>query len=204
MCIFCQSLVNGFRDAHESTPLINDRYVRRNSQTIPESNFRRMCSTFWDFLNSKKARMVIKCSLAYFLGSLATFVGPISRLLGHYDGKHMVATFCVYFHPARSAGSMHQATMYALIAFAYSSVISVGSMALSIVFAEANLIELGHALVLVIFCAGGMGLIGYIKQKKSHPTVSVACSLASISITTILTKEGELSNLLLQTHCDRS
>ncbi|KAI5776623.1 Fusaric acid resistance protein-like-domain-containing protein [Geopyxis carbonaria] len=180
-------------DDDENTPLINGRNARRNSQSsIRERDFRQMCSNFWKFLNSKKARMVIKCSLAYFLGSLATFVTPISRLLGHYDGKHMVATFCVYFHPARSAGSMHQATMYALIAFVYSSVVSVGSMALSIAFAEADLIELGHALVLLIFCAGGMGLIGYIKQKKSHPTVSVACSMASISITTILTKEGSV------------
>jgi hypothetical protein len=48
----------------------------------------------------------------------------------------------------------------------------------------------GHAFVLVIFCAGGLGLIGYVKLVKSHPTVSVACSLASMSIITILTKEG--------------
>jgi hypothetical protein len=51
---------------------------------------------------------------------------------------------------------------------------------------------LGHALVLIIFCAGGLGFIGYIKQTKAHPTVSVACSLASISVITILTKEGSL------------
>ena len=52
--------------------------------------------------------------------------------------------------------------------------------------------KLGHALVLVIFCAGGLGFIGYIKIAMSSPTVSVACSLASISIISILTKEGSV------------
>ncbi|CCX09460.1 Similar to Uncharacterized protein C26F1.08c; acc. no. Q10495 [Pyronema omphalodes CBS 100304] len=136
--------------------------------------------------------MVIKSSLAYFIGSLATYVTPVSDLLGRYDGKHMVATFCTYFHPARSAGSMHQATLYALAAFFYSTFISIGSMALSIFFNKMHMIQLGHALVLIIFCAGGLGFIGYIKQTKAHPTVSVACSLASISIITILTKEGSV------------
>lgn len=48
----------------------------------------------------------------------------------------------------------------------------------------------GHALVLIIFCAGGLGMIGYMKQAMASPTVSVACSLSSIAIITILTKEG--------------
>ncbi|KAF8254118.1 hypothetical protein K440DRAFT_648719 [Wilcoxina mikolae CBS 423.85] len=136
--------------------------------------------------------MVLKCSLAYFIGSLATFITPVSNLLGHYDGKHMVATFCTYFHPARSMGSMHQATLYALVAFMYSAFVSVGSMGLTILFANMDLMELGHALVLVIFCAGGLGFIGYIKHTKAHPTVNVACSMASIAIITILTKEGSV------------
>lgn len=49
---------------------------------------------------------------------------------------------------------------------------------------------IGHALVLIICCAGGLGFIGYIKHTKSHPTVNVACSMASIALITILTKEG--------------
>jgi len=98
----------------------------------------------------------------------------------------------VYFHPARSAGSMHEATIFALAAFLYSTIISVGSMGVSLLFYQLELIELGHAIVLTVFCAGGLGLIGYTKIAMSSPTVSVACSLASISIITILTKEGNL------------
>lgn len=68
------------------------------------------------FAMSKKGKMVLKCSFAYFLGSLATsvvlrnwildpylnrklidgcgnrFVAPIAAMLGRYDGKHMVCT----------------------------------------------------------------------------------------------------------------
>lgn len=33
-------------------------------------------------------------------------------------------------------------------------------------------------------------MIGYTKQVMASPTVSVACSLSSIAIITILTKEG--------------
>jgi hypothetical protein len=44
------------------------------------------------FVTSPTGINILKCSLAYVLGSLATFVPPISGLLGKNDGKHMVAT----------------------------------------------------------------------------------------------------------------
>ncbi|RPA99882.1 hypothetical protein L873DRAFT_1682405 [Choiromyces venosus 120613-1] len=151
---------------------------------------RKFAKNWFSELDYMTWKRVIKCSLAYWVGSLATFVPAISAFLGRYDGKHMVATCAVYFHPARSAGSMHEATIFALAAFLYSTIVSVGSMGVSLLFDQLDLIELGHAIVLIVFCAGGLGLIGYTKIAMSSPTVSVACSLASISIITILTKEG--------------
>ncbi|KAL7269959.1 hypothetical protein RUND412_007347 [Rhizina undulata] len=177
----------------ESTPLLASSVV--SSQKTELSAGQRMqeaVRTSWTLATSMKGKMVLKCSFAYFLGSLATFVAPISAVLGKYDGKHMVATFSVYFHPARSAGSMHQATVFAFIAFFYSTFVSVGSMMLSVCFAKLNMIVLGHALVLIIFCGGGLGFIGYMKHVMSSPTVSVCCSMASIAIITILTKEGSV------------
>lgn len=53
-----------------------------------------------------------------------------------------------------------------------------------------NLLALGHALVLIVFCGGGLGFIGWIKQRLNDPLVNVACSLTSLSTITILTKEG--------------
>jgi gas vesicle protein len=121
---------------------------------------------------------------------MATLVLPIAGLLGHQDGKHMVATITVYFHPARSAGSMAEATGLALIAFAYAAVVSFASMAVSVFFGSHDLLAVGHAIVLIVFVGGGLGFVGWLKQKLGNPLVNVACSLTSLAIITVLTKEG--------------
>ncbi|GME24277.1 ribosomal protein l19 [Neofusicoccum parvum] len=144
----------------------------------------------YGFATSKLGINLLKCSIAYLLGSMATFLPPLSNFLGHNDGKHMVATITVYFHPARSAGSMIEAFMLAIIAFVYATVISFSSMGVSMAFAEADLLVLGHAIVLIVFCGGGLGMVGWVKQKLGNPLVNVACSLASLALITILTKEG--------------
>lgn len=125
------------------------------------------------FATSKTGQSMLKCSLAYLLGSLATFVVPIAGFLGKNDGKHMVATITVYFHPARSAGSMQEATLFALVAFAYAAFISFTSMAVSGFFGHHNLLALGHAVVLVVFCGGGLGFVGWLKQRLGDPLVNV-------------------------------
>ena len=133
---------------------------------------------------------ILKCSLAYILGSCATFVPAISGLLGKNDGKHMVATVTVYFHPARSAGSMVEAIILAFAAFIYAAFISFTSMAVSIFFDHQNMLVLGHVIVLIVFCGGGLGLVGWTKQRLGNPLVNVACSLTSLALITVLTKEG--------------
>lgn len=136
---------------------------------------------------------MLKCSLAYLLGSLATFIPAIASLLGNQDGKHVVATVTVYFHPARSQGSMCKALIYALLAFCYAAFISVTSMFVTMFFEDSlHLLPLGHALVLIVFCGGGLGFIGWTKQRLGDPLVNVACSLASLSTITVLTKEGAI------------
>jgi hypothetical protein len=122
---------------------------------------------------------------------MGTFLPPLAKFLGHQDGKHMVATITVYFHPARSAGSVEEAGMLGIAAFLYATFISISSMAVSVFFeSQMDLIELGYALVLIVFCGGGLGFIGWFKQAYNSPLVSVACSLASLAIITVLTKEN--------------
>ncbi|KAF2134896.1 hypothetical protein P153DRAFT_362618 [Dothidotthia symphoricarpi CBS 119687] len=133
---------------------------------------------------------ILKCSLAYILGSLATFVPQIAGLLGKNDGKHIVATITVYFHPARSAGSMLEAVLLAFAAFLYAAFISFSSMAVSAYFGNHHHLVLGHVIVLIVFCGGGLGLVGWTKQKLGNPLVNVACSLTSLALITVLTKEG--------------
>lgn len=122
---------------------------------------------------------------------MGTFVPLISNFLGHQDGKHMVATIVVYFHPGRSAGSMLEADIFGIIAFLYATFVSISSMAVSVLCeSQLGLIELGYVIVLVVFCGGGLGFVGWIKQRLNQPLVNVACSLTSLAIITVLTKEN--------------
>jgi hypothetical protein len=52
----------------------------------------------------------------------------------------------------------------------------------------------GHAVVLIVFCGGGLGFIGWTKQRFGDPLVNVACSLASLASITVLTKEGAVQS----------
>ena len=147
----------------------------------------------WHFASSDLGLGVLKCSLAYLLGSMATFVPAIAEMLGQQDGKHMVATITVYFHPARSQGSMFEAVLLAIVAFCYAAIVSFSSMAVSVLFGrKLDLIVVGHIIVLVLFCGGSLGLVGWTKQRLGNPLVNISCSLASLAIITVLTKEGSV------------
>lgn len=86
---------------------------------------------------------------------------------------------------------MYKALICAFLAFLYAAFISITSMSVTMFFQDTlDLLAVGHALVLVVFCGGGLGFIGWTKQRLGDPLVNVACSLASLSTITILTKEG--------------
>jgi hypothetical protein len=57
-----------------------------------------------------------------------------------------------------------------------------------------NMPVAGHAIVLIIFCGGGLGFVGWTKQRLGDPLVNVACSLTALSTITILTKEGSVQS----------
>lgn len=102
----------------------------------------------------------------------------------------MLCLVTVYFHPARSVGSMIEAILLAFAAFLYAAFVSFTSMAVSVFFGGQHLLLIGHVIVLVVFCGGGLGLVGWTKQKLGNPLVNVACSLTSLALITVLTKEG--------------
>jgi hypothetical protein len=145
---------------------------------------------FLRWLNSDVGRGVIKCTLAYTLGSLATFWSPLSDFLGRPDGKHVVATLTVYFHPARSVGSMIEAVLIAIVAVAYAEMISILSMCTSVFFGDVlEIVPLAHGLVLGVFIGGGFGFIGWVKLRMGNPLVDVGSTLASLAIIGVVTKE---------------
>ncbi|CAI7585830.1 unnamed protein product [Penicillium manginii] len=156
---------------------------------------RGLASRSKQFVASEQGIGILKFSLAYLLGSCATFIPAISNFLGQNDGKHMVATVTVYFHPARSQGSMFRALICAMLAFCYSTFLSVSSMLFENLFQDVLMAPaIGHALVLIVFCGGGLGFVGWTKQRLGDPLVNVACSLTSLSTITVLTKEGAVQS----------
>ena len=158
-----------------------------------EYEFVRQLRDWWAFATSKAGVGIFKCSIAYLLGSLGTFAPLLSDYLGSHGGKHMVATCTVYFHPARSLGSQFEAILWAAVAFVYAAVISFASMWVSEVFDDQlDMLGLGHLIILVVFCGGGLGFVGWIKQRMERPLINVACSLTSLVIITVLTKEGSV------------
>ncbi|EGX89380.1 hypothetical protein CCM_07631 [Cordyceps militaris CM01] len=147
-------------------------------------------SRFLHWLDTTPGRGVLKCTIAYTLASMATFVPFLSDFLGKPDGKHVVATITVYFHAARSTGSMIEAILIAIVAVAYAELVSLLSMTTSVLVGSSlGLVTLAHLVVVVVFIGGGFGLMGWTKQRMNNPLVNVASTLASLAIISVLTKE---------------
>lgn len=178
---------------NESSPLLASSSAFR-----PQTRLSRLWTKCKDtahngqkFAVSDTGKGVLKCALAYLLGSMATFIPGLSSLFGKQNSKHLVATITVYFHPARTMGSMFDALILAFTAFLYTAFVSVISMSVSVFFADVlDLIAVGHAVILIVFIGGGLGFVGWVKLVKGDPLVNIACSLTSLSLITVLTKEG--------------
>jgi uncharacterized membrane protein YgaE (UPF0421/DUF939 family) len=145
------------------------------------------------FATSEQGKAIFKCALAYILASLATFIPVLSNLFGAQTSKHMIATMTVYFPPARSLGSLLDAVRRATTAFLYVAVVAFLSMSVMVLFADKiEIIELGHAIVLVVFIGGAFGFMAWVKVRMDDPLVNISVSLASLSLISILTKEGSV------------
>ncbi|RYP35092.1 hypothetical protein DL767_003997 [Monosporascus sp. MG133] len=164
-------------------------------------NVKLVVALIWAWLSSPKGRGTIKCSIAYLIASMGTFYTPAARFLGPLDGKHIVATITVYFHPARTLGSQVEAVAIAVVAVCYAMFVGTLSMATSVLFGSVwHQVELSYALILIVFIGGGLGFLGWVKQKLNNPLVSVGVSIASIGIITIVTKENSVHTGVFDNH----
>ncbi|CAN8106171.1 unnamed protein product [Discula destructiva] len=149
----------------------------------------------WHWFESDNGHGVLKCVVAYSLGSLFTLWKPLSDILGQPDGKHVVATITVYFHPARTSGSMIEGTLIAIAAVFYAEIVAVASMATSVFFGSTlHMVALAYTLVLLVFVGGSFGLLGWVKQRMNNPLVNVGSTLASLSMISVLTKENAVQD----------
>lgn len=85
---------------------------------------------------------------------------------------------------------MLEAVFIAILAVAYAELLSLIAMAVSM-FSRAKLGSTApaHAIVLVFFVGGGLGLIGWNKQRLNQPLVNTASTLASMALVSVITKE---------------
>ncbi|KAM0512686.1 hypothetical protein ACHAPE_008563 [Trichoderma viride] len=148
------------------------------------------CLAAWRWLQTDQGHQVLKCTLAYLLGTTVTFWPPLSNFMGRRDGKHIAATLTVYFHPARTAGSMLEAVLIAIVAVVYAELVSLLSMGIATasrgIWGSA---APAHVIVLVVCIGGGLGIVGWTKQRLNQPLVNTASTLASMAIISIITKE---------------
>ncbi|KAI0455020.1 ribosomal protein L19 [Xylaria acuta] len=187
-------------DDRDQVRALANRRTLRDKATNAWHDLTVSANQLWAWIQSPKGRATIKCSIAYLLASLGTFWYPAAKFLGPMDGKHIVATIVTYFHPARTAGSQIEAVTIAIIAVCYAMLIGICSMATSVLFGDVLEMEsFSYALILILYIGFGLGFVGWVKQKLNNPLVSVGCSIASIGIITIITKEGSVHNSVFST-----
>lgn len=147
----------------------------------------------WNWLGSDQGHQVLKCTFAYVLGSLATFWPVLFDYLGDRDGKHIVATLTVFFHPARTTGSMLEAIMIAVVALIFADMVCLISMTLAVLSRQQlDSVVPAHAMILLMAIGGGLGFIAWVKQRMDQPLVNVAATLASIAIISMVTKDESI------------
>lgn len=188
------SIESNSLSAIESDPLLGRGHLNiRNFQRTVRKGFKRIAYPFIQISTNTTYQAVIKCSIAYLLASLAVYWTPFDNWLGSTDSKHVVATVAVYFHPARSKGSMHQTLIYVVISLLFSFTVSFGCRSVSTIFFNNGEDEISYCIDLVISSIS-FGLISYVKTKVNKATFNTACSLASIAIVSCVVKEGSLNS----------
>ncbi|CAO3598186.1 unnamed protein product [Absidia cylindrospora] len=153
------------------------------------------------FTLTTKQQQVLKCSLAYFLGSLFTFVPILHDWInnGSNSGRnqvasHMAATVTVFFNPAKSVGGMIEAA-----GLGWIMTLAALSVCLASLWTTEYLMDTQHQLYL----SYGMTLFGWLltstlflaflkAQYARRPSVGTASSLAFILLFPILVREHTL------------
>lgn len=85
---------------------------------------------------------------------------------------------------------MLEAVVIAIVGVFYAEIVSLLSMGIAIV----TRVQLGipvaaHIIILFVCIGAGLGFVGWVKQRLNSPLVNVGCTLTSIAIISVITKE---------------
>lgn len=125
------------------------------------------------FLLTPQQKLVLKCSFAYILGCLFTFVPELNALIGYNRvSSHLVATATVFFNPAKSLGGMVEAALYGWGYVTFALLICIGSMFTTDYFVDLNYITVAHIISLGFWLAGSTFVIAFLKAHWNKPPVA--------------------------------
>ncbi|WRT68516.1 uncharacterized protein IL334_005492 [Kwoniella shivajii] len=168
---------------------------------------------------SPVAIAILKCSLAYLVASLFTYVPFLAELLSTQsetdahgrvtyrpaNSAHMVATIVVYYNPAKTIGNMLLSTRYCFILAVFASFVSLAAMGTIELFDHFSpshgdswdwISEMGDWVVCILWIGGSMSALAWSKVWVGNPSYNTGCSMAAIIIYSVVIKEGALPRLL--------
>jgi hypothetical protein len=149
---------------------------KRNLQKKNSNNLRRVYKKWSKFQNkyltlSHKQKMVLKCSFAYMIGSLFTFVPTLNALCGTHIASHMAATVTVFFNPSKSVGGMVEAAGFGWLYTLTALTLSLASMYTTDYFLDNDMPLIASVVSLGVWLAGSTFVISYLKAKINTPSV---------------------------------
>ncbi|KAG2231732.1 hypothetical protein INT48_003587 [Thamnidium elegans] len=172
-------------------------FSKNRYQKLPDANSsqKKKASLFSRLKSSVQLtpqhRLVLKCSFAYILGSLFTFVPELNALIGHnHVSSHLVATATVFFNPAKTLGGMVEASVYGWGYVLFALLVCFGSMATTDFFVDRNLFAVAYTISLGFWLAGSTFVVAFLKAHWNKPPVATASSLCFIIIFIIVVREG--------------
>lgn len=193
----------------------SNRKRRKYKQLFNTSNLKRYTKHWSKFQNqyltlSHKQKMVLKCSFAYMIGSLFTFVPQLNALCGTHIASHMAATVTVFFNPAKTVGGMVEAAGFGWLYTLAALTLSLASMYTTDYFLDNDMALVAYCVSLGVWLAGSTFVISYLKAKLNTPSVMtgminvyrntcnsylnlnwlIASGLAFIILFTVIVREG--------------
>lgn len=116
--------------------------------------------------------MVLKCSFAYLLGSLFTFVPVLNSMLKTANiSSHVIATVTVFFNPSKTVGGMVEAAGYGLVYTVCALLLSLMSMLIAIYLRSEDYYVTSCCVTLGFWLAGSTFVLSFIKAHYNKPAI---------------------------------
>lgn len=124
------------------------------------------------FTLSYNQKMVLKCSFAYLLGSLFTFVPVLNNMLRTARlSSHVIATVTVFFNPSKTVGGMVEPVGYGLLYTVCALLLSLLSMVTAIYLRSEDYYVTSCCVTLGFWLAGSTFVLSFIKAHYDKPSI---------------------------------